>query len=104
MRMRPHMLASLFVLTLNAWPQSELPRLNTADFLPAIRAQIDQAEEAASAHPRDPQSRGSPGHDPSRVSAVRCRGTGLRARAPSGAAEFRLALSAGRRAKGARRI
>src|SRR3984893_8582523 len=58
MRARPHMLVPLFMLTLSAWAQLELPRLNTANFLPAIRAQIDQAEEAARAHPRDPKTVG----------------------------------------------
>jgi tetratricopeptide (TPR) repeat protein len=58
MRRHPHMLAPLFVLTLSAGPQFELPRLNTADFLPAIRAQIEQAAEAARAHPRDPNAVG----------------------------------------------
>ena len=54
MRTHPHMLAPLFVLTLNAWPQPELPRLNTDNFLPAIRTQIDQADDGgtgASARP-----------------------------------------------------
>src|SRR6266516_2186238 len=58
MRTRPHMLVALFVLRLSAWPQPELPGLDTANFLPAIRAQINQAEEAARAHPRDPQAVG----------------------------------------------
>jgi tetratricopeptide (TPR) repeat protein len=58
MRTHPHMLAPLFVLTLNAWPQFELPRLDTANFLPAIRTQIDQAAAAARAHPRDPKTVG----------------------------------------------
>ena len=55
MRTRLHTLVSAFVLAMNAWAQQALPRLDTADFLPAIRAQITQAEEAATAHPRDPK-------------------------------------------------
>lgn len=58
MRTNPYMLVPLVVLTLSAWPQLELARLNTADFLPAIRAQIDQAEQVAGAHPRDPKAVG----------------------------------------------
>ena len=58
MRTRPHSLIPLFVLTLGAWQPLEMPRLHTANFLPAIRAQIDQAEEAARAHPRDAKALG----------------------------------------------
>jgi len=49
------MLVPLFVLTQGAWSQSEPTPLNTANFLPAIRAQIQQAEEAVAEHPRDPK-------------------------------------------------
>jgi tetratricopeptide (TPR) repeat protein len=37
----------------------ELPRVNTADFLPAIRTQIEQAEQEARLHPRDPNAAGA---------------------------------------------
>ena len=37
----------------------ELPRVNTADFLPAIRMQIEQAEQEARLHPRDPNATGA---------------------------------------------
>ncbi len=53
MRTRPHRLVPLFVLTLGAAQQFEFPRVNTANFLPAIRAQIREAEQAARAHARD---------------------------------------------------
>lgn len=55
MRLRVHLPIALFGLTLNAWAQPEWPRLDTAGFLPAIREQVEQAKEAAIAHPRDPQ-------------------------------------------------
>src|SRR6476661_7123430 len=53
MRTRPHRLVPLFALTLSAAQQFEFPHLNTANFLPAIRAQIDEAERDARAHPRN---------------------------------------------------
>jgi len=37
----------------------ELPVVNTADFLPAIQAQIEQAEQEAKRHPRDPSAAGT---------------------------------------------
>jgi tetratricopeptide (TPR) repeat protein len=37
----------------------ELPLLNTADFLPAIRTQIEQAEREARLHPRDANANGA---------------------------------------------
>jgi tetratricopeptide (TPR) repeat protein len=36
----------------------ELPRVNVADFVPAIRTQIEQAEHEARLHPRDPGAAG----------------------------------------------
>src|SRR5437763_1296225 len=57
-RVQMKLLVSLFGLTLNAWPQPEWPRLDTAGFLPAIRAQFDEAKAAAVAHPRDPKAVG----------------------------------------------
>src|SRR3954451_16892744 len=58
--MRPwlKLLVPLFGLTASAWPQPEWPSLDTAGFLPAIRAQLDQAKAAAIAHPRDPKAVG----------------------------------------------
>ncbi len=38
---------------------SALARVNTAHFLPAIRAQIEQAEQEAAARPRDPRAAGA---------------------------------------------
>ena len=35
------------------WSQPELPRIDTSNYLPAIRSQVEQAEQAARAHPRD---------------------------------------------------
>jgi tetratricopeptide (TPR) repeat protein len=37
----------------------ELPRVNTADFLPAIQMQIEQAERETRLHPRDPNGAGA---------------------------------------------
>ena len=37
----------------------ELAQVNTANFLPAIRVQIEQAEQEAKAHPRDAQAAGA---------------------------------------------
>jgi tetratricopeptide (TPR) repeat protein len=37
----------------------ELPLVNTADFLPAIRTQIEQAEQEARLHPQDPSAAGA---------------------------------------------
>lgn len=58
MRTLPHMLVLLLVFRLSAAPQSELSSVNTSNFLPSIRAQINQAEDAARAHPRDPKAAG----------------------------------------------
>src|SRR5947208_16007943 len=57
-RVQLKLLVPLFGLTLNAWPQPEWPRVDTAGFLPAIRAQLDEAKAAAIAHPRDPKAVG----------------------------------------------
>ena len=57
-RVQLKLLVPLFGLTLNAWPQPEWPRLDTAGFLPAISAQLDDAKAAAVAHPRDPKAVG----------------------------------------------
>jgi tetratricopeptide (TPR) repeat protein len=45
-------------LLLYASDLPELPQVNTADFLPAIRTQIEQAVAEAKAHPRDPKAAG----------------------------------------------
>jgi tetratricopeptide (TPR) repeat protein len=39
--------------------QPELPRINTADFLPVIQAQVNAAEEEAQAYPRDAKAAGT---------------------------------------------
>src|SRR4051812_31969454 len=44
-----------------AWAEQhpELPRVDTANFLPAIQAQVNRAEQEALAHPRDAKAAGA---------------------------------------------
>ena len=52
-------LISAGALSLSASDVPRLPQVNTADFLPAIRAQIEGAEAEARAHPRNAQAVGA---------------------------------------------
>jgi tetratricopeptide (TPR) repeat protein len=45
--------ACMFSVCVWGQQEPELPHINTADFLPAIRAQVNRAEQEARAHPRD---------------------------------------------------
>ena len=44
-----------FVLAIPAWSQPAVSRINTANFSGPIRAQIEEAERAAQAHPSEPK-------------------------------------------------
>src|SRR5216684_3559586 len=43
----------VYAISLYAGALPELPKVNTTNFLPSIRAQIDRATAEANAHPRD---------------------------------------------------
>ena len=55
----PIRLAPLLLLTPCIFAQPDLPAINTENFLPVIRTQIDQAAADAKAHPRDPKAAGA---------------------------------------------
>src|SRR5690242_1963732 len=50
--------ACLFWACVWAQQRPELPRIGTANFLPAIQAQVNRAEQEARAHPRDAKAAG----------------------------------------------
>src|SRR5690242_11680178 len=52
------MLVWLFAVTLSAGLADEWPRVDTSNFLPAIRVQVQQALERARANPRDAKAVG----------------------------------------------